>query len=139
MKRLIFLFLFVASCTWGQQPNRPQLVAGFPVNYDEDKVGEYTLPDLFLSAQGKRVTDAKAWTKTRRPEIVKLFEEFQYGKMPGRPASMTFDVFDKGTPVFNGKAIRKQVAVQFSKDWPDNKMYLVIYLPAGAKKRRRSC
>ena len=135
MKRLIFLFLLVASCTWGQQPNRPQLVAGFPVNYDEDKVGEYTLPDLFLTAQGKRVTDAKTWTKTRRPELVKLFEEFQYGKMPRRPSSMIFDVFDKGTPVFNGKAIRKQVTVQFSKAWPENKMHLVIYLPAGAKKK----
>lgn len=114
-------------------PNRPQNVAGIAVNYDEDKVGNYTLPDFFLTLQGKRITDRKSWLKTRRPEIVKLFEANQFGRAPAAPKSMIFDVFDKGTVALNGKAIRKQVTVQFAKEWPDNKMTLVIYLPAKAK------
>lgn len=118
-----------------QQQSPPQIVAGIPVNYDESKVGSYALPDLFICADGKAVNRASDWTKKRRPELVKLFEEIQFGKAPGRPSSMSFDVFDKGTPVFNGKAIRKQVNIQFSKDWPDNKMTLVYYLPANSKKR----
>ena len=45
---------------------------------------------------------------------------------------MSFDVFDKGTPAFDGKAVRKQVTVYFSKDKSGPKMDLLIYLPAGA-------
>ena len=79
------------------------VVAGIPVNYDEAKVGTYTLPDPLTLANGKPVRDAKTWTEKRRPEIVRLFEENEYGRSPGRPADMTFDVFDKGTP-----ALRRQ-------------------------------
>ena len=41
---------------------------------------------------------------------------------------------DKGTPALDGKAIRKQVTISFSKDpsWP--KIHLLIYLPAAAHK-----
>lgn len=147
MKKLI-LFLMAAvyvSQAFAQQPtptpspalppNRPQNVAGIPVNYDEDKVGNYTLPDLFLTQQGKRITTRKDWIKMRRPEIVKLFEQNQFGRAPGRPAAMIFDVFDKGSVALNGKAIRKQVTVQFAKEWLDSKITLVIYLPKDAKKK----
>src|SRR5205085_9728509 len=94
----------------------PAVVAGIPVNYDEALVGSYTLPDPLILANGKPVRDAKTWTEKRRPEIVRLFEENQYGRAPGRPAGMSFDVFDKGTPAMGGKALRKQVTVYFSAD-----------------------
>ena len=47
----------------------PAVVAGIPVNYDEAKVGTYTLPDPLVLANGKRVKDAKTWWTKRRPEI----------------------------------------------------------------------
>ncbi len=112
----------------------PKVVAGIPVNYDEALVGNYKLPDPLVMANGKVVKDAKTWTSKRRPEIVKLFEENQYGRSPGRPAAMSFDVFDKGTPAFDGKALRRQVTVYFSADKAGPKMDLLVYLPAGAAK-----
>jgi len=110
------------------------VIAGIPVNYDEEKVGTYTLPDALKLDDGKAVRDAKTWTEKRRPEIVKLFETQQYGVAPGRPADESFEVVDKGTPAFNGKAIRRQVTIHLSKDasWPE--IHLVVYLPAAAKK-----
>ena len=114
-----------------QQKAPPSEVAGIPVNYDESKVGAYTLPDPLELAGGKPVRDAKIWTEKRRPEIVRLFEENQYGRSPGRPASLKFDVFDKGTPAFEGKAIRRQVTVLFG---AGQKMDLLLYLPAHAAK-----
>jgi len=110
------------------------VVAGIPVNYDEAKVGTYTLPDPLVLENGKPVRDAKTWYSKRRPEIVKLFEENQYGLSPGRPKDMSFDVFDKGTPAFDGKAIRKQVTIYFSKDKSGPKMDLLVYVPAAAHK-----
>ena len=112
----------------------PSEVAGIPVNYDEALVGEYTLPALLVMANGKPVRDAKTWTEKRRPEIAKLFEENEYGRSPGRPTGMSFDVFDKGTPALNGKAIRKQITVYFSADKSGPKMDLLVYLPAETKK-----
>jgi len=136
MNKIILLFITL-SCLLNaaaQQNNPPTVVAGIPVNYDESKVGNYTVPDLFVLQGGGRVTDGKTWLKKRRPDIVKLFEENQFGKMPPRPRDLSFEVFDKGTPVFNAKAIRKQVTVYFTKDHSDHKMDLLIYLPANVKK-----
>jgi hypothetical protein len=113
-------------------------VAGIPVNYDEAKVGPYTLPDALKFNDGKPVRDAKAWTKKRRPEILKLFETQQFGIAPGRPMDESFAVTDKGTPAFAGKAIRKQVTIHLSPPenrdptWPE--IHLLIYLPAAARK-----
>jgi len=131
-----FRYLLLIALSWAilnaqQKAAPPSVVAGIPVNYDEAKVGTYTLPDPLVLADGKPVRDAKTWADKRRPEIVRLFEENQYGRSPGRPSGMTFDVFDKGTPAFEGKAIRRQVTVHFS---AGTKMDLLLYLPAQAQK-----
>ena len=111
-----------------------KVVAGIPVNYDESLAGTYTLPDPLVMASGKKVKNAKTWFKKRRPEIVSLFEEFQYGRAPLAPKEMTFRVIDKGTPALGGKAIRKQVTVYFTKDTSDHKMDILMYIPANATK-----
>jgi len=135
MKKILFLLaLFAITFASSSQDNRPRLVAGFPVNYQEDSVGTYTLPDLLTCADGQKVTNAKTWADKRRPELLKLVEEIQYGKMPARPKDMSFAVFDNGTPALHGKAIRKQVTVYFTKDTADYKMNLLIYIPANAQK-----
>jgi hypothetical protein len=110
------------------------VVAGIVVNYEEAHAGAYTLPDPLILANGKPVRDAQTWYEKRRPEIVRLFEEDQFGRSPGRPADMTFDVFDKGTPAFDGAAIRKQVTIYFSADKAGPKMDLLLYVPAAARK-----
>jgi hypothetical protein len=132
-----FLLLLLGACcaVQGQAPSAPRsVVAGIPVNYDEALVGTYTLPDPLTLANGKPVRDAATWYNRRRPEIVRLFEENQYGRAPGRPKGMCFEVFDKGTPALDGKALRRQVTVYFSRSPSGPKMDLLIYLPAGARK-----
>ncbi|GAB3337051.1 acetylxylan esterase [Larkinella ripae] len=135
-KPLLFLFLLFPFLGVAQQQaaNRPTLVAGIPVNYREDSVGSYVLPDLLTCADGRAVTSAKIWTQKRRPELLKLVEEIQFGKMPSRPKDLHFQVFDPGTPVFNGKGIRKQVTVYFTRDTAEHKMDLAIYLPSAVQK-----
>lgn len=127
--------LLLKNATPSQTQNAPRSeVAGIPVNYDESRVGTYTLPDPLVLADGKPVRDAKTWNQKRRPEIVRLFEENQFGRSPGRPAGMSFDVFDKGTPALDGKALRRQVTIYFSPNKSGPKMDLLIYLPAEARK-----
>ena len=94
----------------------PDVVAGIPVNYDETKVGTYTLVDPLKFDDGKPVKTAKEWMEKRRPQIEALFESQQFGKAPGRPADETFDVFDEGTKALYGQAIRKQVTIFLDKE-----------------------
>ena len=110
-----------------------KVVAGIPVNYSEDSVGVYTLPNPLILLNGKKVNDSKTWFNKRRPEIVKLYEENQFGRCPEAPKDMTFKVLEKGTLSFDGKAIRRQVTVYFTKDTSSYKMELLIYLPAQRK------
>jgi hypothetical protein len=95
----IFAFLcallVIASGIKSQTQNAPPSeVAGIPVNYDETRVGSYTLPDPLMLEDGKPVRDAKTWYQKRRPEILRLFEENMFGRSPGRPTGMSFEVFD---------------------------------------------
>jgi hypothetical protein len=130
------LLMALTPAMVGQQvataPRDPEVVAGIPVNYDESKVGSYTLPDPLILADGTPVRDAASWNRKRRPEIVRLFEENQYGRAPGRPPDMSFELFEKGAPAFEGKAVRRQVTIFFSKDRTGPKMDLLLYLPAAA-------
>ncbi|HMZ20712.1 MAG TPA: acetylxylan esterase, partial [Blastocatellia bacterium] len=132
---IVSLLCALSLAVYSQTQNAPRSeVAGIPVNYDEAKVGAYTLPDVLTLADGKPVRDAKTWHQKRRPEIVRLFEENQFGRSPGKPAGMSFDVFDKGTPAFDGKALRRQVTIYFSPKKDGPKMDLLVYLPANAAK-----
>ena len=130
------VFLLAASCAALAQnapPPPPAEVAGIAVNYDEAKVGTYTLPDPLTLSNGRKVKDAKTWYQKRRPEILKLFEEDQYGAIPAPLPGLHFEVFDKGTPAFDGKAIRRQVTIHFAAGDNAPKADLLIYLPADAK------
>ena len=103
-------------------------------NIDEAKVPQYTLPDPLVLANGDKVADAETWRTKRRPEILELFRTQMFGRSPGRPAGMTWEVFDCDRQALGGTATRKQVTVYFAgkKDGPS--MEILIYLPNAATK-----
>lgn len=108
--------------------------AGEPkINYDESKVPTYTLPDPLVMADGRRVTDPQTWRSKRRPEILKLFEKYVYGKAPGRPAGQHFQVLSVAEDALGGKGARKEVRVHFTAAEEGPKMDILIYLPAEAR------
>ncbi|MEO6717920.1 MAG: hypothetical protein ABIM50_11830 [Novosphingobium sp.] len=100
---------------------------------DETKVRPYTLPDPLVLANGKRVTGASEWWRTRRPQILSMFETLEFGRAPARPRDQRFEVFERGAPALAGKAIRRQVLVHLGKDAAAPKIQLVEYLPAAAR------
>src|SRR5690348_4504342 len=112
----------------------PSVVAGIPVNYDESKVGSYTLPDPLVLKNGRPVRDPKTWFTQRRPEILEMLTTQQFGRAPGRPANESFEVTDKGTPALDRKAIRKQITIHLLEDPAAPQMHLLLYTPAAAKK-----
>ena len=125
---LISTFLFI----YGKCQEPAKEVAGIPVNYNEELVPSYKLPDPLIMLNGKKVKNANTWYKKRRPEILKLIEHNQFGKFPGRN-NISFNIFDNGTLTFDNKAIRKQVTIYFTDDTSNYKADLLIYLPAESK------
>ena len=131
---IVACFVVLQGDSYGQIADSPPDVrADIPVNYTEGNVGTYTLPDPLKLSSGQAVKDSKTWFGKRRPEIRKLIEDNWFGRAPGRPKDMTFEVFEQGTHAFNGKAIRRQVTISFTKDTSGPKMELLLYLPANAK------
>jgi len=105
-------------------------VACAQTNYDESKVGTYTLPDPLTMNDGRPVRDAAAWKRERRPEILGMFETNMQGRGRGKLAGTTFELAETDRHALDGKAIRKQVTASFG----GHKMDILIYLPAAAAK-----
>ena len=103
-------------------------------HYDESKVPDYTLPDPLVTSDGSQVTDARTWRQKRRPEILKLFRTYVYGRSPEAPKDVTFKVTSVDDRALDGKAIRKEVSVRIASEpeWPG--IEILVYLPASAKK-----
>ena len=127
---------------------RNHLIAGFitvfsligmPVqaqktNYDESKVGTYVLPDALTTLNGQEVVNKEQWEDLRRPEIIKLFQDNEYGILPEATINSSYCIVEESDNALGGKAIRRQVEITFSNKGQSRKMLVLIYVPKGVKK-----
>jgi hypothetical protein len=127
LKRVLHRFLLAALLgTWAGAQTQT-------TNYDEAKVGAYTLPNPLTFNNGKPVRSPRDW-KRRRAEILELFAANVYGHSPKAAKHISFDVFDIDKNALGGKAIRKQVTIYFSGNKNGPREDVLIYIPAGAQK-----
>jgi hypothetical protein len=117
----LLLLLLAAPRTTYAQPT--------DANYDESKVGAYTLPDPLQGPGGRKITSAKAWTAGQRAAVLNLFAQHVYGRMPGKPENMHFKVGSEDQNALGGKAIRKQIRVLFTRAADAPGMDVLLYLP----------
>src|SRR5689334_777600 len=103
-------------------------------NHDESKVGSYTLPDVLTSKSGKKVNTANEWQKTRRPEILRIYEESMYGPTPKVAIPTASKVVSVEPKALGGTAIRKEVTISFPGHDNGPAIHVLMYLPANAKK-----
>ena len=122
---LALIILLVSAVAIAQSP---------PINYDEAKVGSYTLPDPLVFKNGKPVRTAIDWMKRRRQEVLELFAQNMFGRSPQPPRTIKYNVFDADRKALGGKAVRKQVTIQLSAKQDGPEEDLLMYLPAGARK-----
>ena len=103
----------------------------FTPNYDESKIPDYELTPILVTQGGEPVSKVKEWEKRRRPEILKLFQEEMYGKIPKGKLKTSYKVLESANDALNGKALCKQVRITFEKGEKSLSMDLLIYLPKG--------
>lgn len=100
-----------------------------PINYEEAKVRAYDLPNPLHFGDGTPVADAAAWIR-RRSEIVDLFADQVYGRLPGPAPHLHWTVTDNTDGALGGLAARRQVSIYFIDGDEGPRMDLLLYLPA---------
>ncbi|MBM3499867.1 MAG: acetylxylan esterase [Armatimonadetes bacterium] len=100
-----------------------------PIVYDENEVPEYTLPDPLVCEDGSPVSDAETWRSKRRPEVLELFRTQMFGRAPGRPPQLRFEVIETDSRALGGLATRKQIAISPTGNRADVYFDLLVYLP----------
>jgi hypothetical protein len=115
-------------------PIRRALKTGHVSNYDEAKVAPYTLPDPLVMANGKPVRTAKDWRSERRPELIKLYENEIYGRLPARTPRVRWHVMDTNPVAREGTAIMKRVAGVIGDGPEAPQIKLTMYTPSAVQK-----
>jgi hypothetical protein len=123
MKKRIFIFLSLVAIVSGSQAQE--------ANYDESMVPEYTLPDLLTAEDGSKVKTATDWEKIRRPEVLSLFEQFVYGRVPDGDYIQSNEVLIHQQNALEGKADRYEIKISIEKNDRVLSFNLLVYLPAG--------
>lgn len=116
-------------------------------NYNELTANPYPVyPNPLVTFSGKQVKNAKMWTKIRRPEIVKAFEDNVYGRVPEQTPDVEWTVTSEqkaelgGIPVIirnlNGKVDNSaypaiEVNIQAQVIWPEGKSNLPVVMEFG--------
>ena len=102
-------------------------------NYDETKVGTYTLPDPLVTADGRPVRDGRSWL-ARRAEILRLYETEIYGRVPPNAPKVTWRVTETDANARGGAAIRKRIAGSVGEAADAPQINLTLHTPANAKR-----
>lgn len=116
----LFLTLIVSNQIMGQKHD---------VILDERNVPEYTLPDPLVLSNGQAVKDAITWQQDRRPEILRLFEDQVYGKVPYGAIKTSFETTASWEDALNGKATIKEITATFSNTRGSQQMNMLIFIP----------
>ena len=100
------------------------------VNYDEEKVPEYKLPEILVSRNGKVIKNPSDWENIRRPEILDLFEKNMYGRFPGEVITIGFETIETDRKALDDKAIRKNIHIILSNGTDSIRLDMQVFLPS---------
>ena len=139
---LLLASVLAQSATTVQPAPRPKSdAAGNPLryaasghvsNYDEAKVAPYTLPDPLIMNDGRPVRTAEMWIKERRPEILRLYQDFVFGHVPATAPKLTFAEV-KSEPALDGAAVRKTIVGRIGEGPEAPTVTVSLWVPAAAK------
>jgi len=102
-------------------------------NTEESKVPEYQLPELLPTVKSEQILDVGDWETERRPQLLKIFEEEVYGKIP--PQNIAVKTKEKvlDEKAFDAKAIIKEITFTFENKGKTQDAVLLLILPSTHK------
>ena len=97
-------------------------------NYDEAKVPAYTLPGVLQGESGSAIFNSTQW-RIRRAELLSLFEQNIYGRMPDNPGTMTCEKRETSADALGGLAKREQWTLKFKSPHGQAEIDVLLYRP----------
>jgi hypothetical protein len=124
----ILFLMFVVAGVYGQNSS----------NYDEKQVPAYRLPELLTTNGGESVKNRRQWEKIRRPEVLEMFTNHMFGRVPKHVKNeLRFELLECGL-VLEDSARRLQVRIFFDSRRDAPAVDVLIYIPAVANSRNGS-
>ncbi len=107
-------------------------------NYDETKANAYSnVPDPLTMNDGEKVTTAKMWWEKRRPQLVEMFDEYVYGRVPAHvpPVKWTVKAVDHERIGFNAVIAKDLIGEVDNSAYPAIHVgiHMTLVTPANAK------
>jgi hypothetical protein len=103
-------------------------------NYYEDSIPAYNVPELMISTSGKKIITKNDWMKLRRPELLEIFRENVFGRVPDTKYSESFKVVNTDKNAMGGTATLKQVEITIASEGKSLVIHLTIFVPNNAGK-----
>ncbi len=107
-------------------------------NYDESKANPFPdVPDPLTLKNGQKATTAAMWWEKRRPELVDMFSEYVYGRVPANVPKVTWTVtaVDHEMIGFTPVIAKDLIGHVDNSLYPaiDVKIHMTLVTPAAAK------
>jgi hypothetical protein len=135
MNRRLAAFLFLLLSLGFVRADDPKN-HDLDVNYDEARIAPFEWPSSLVNTRGQSVTTPVEWTQQRRPELLSLFGNLIYGTVPQpeSPIQVTSSAVKTNRDFLGGKAIRKDIRIQFENARGKAEMLVLVFVPNGASR-----
>lgn len=88
-----------------------------------------TLPNPLVAKNGQLIQNPEQWASLRRPELLELFREHVYGRVPENAQQPLACKLVEERPAFRGKAICRQFDLTYSGPGGEGVIQMWLYLP----------
>ena len=95
---------------------------------DEDKLLA-PLPELLIRSSGAAIETSQQWEQIRRPEILELFRDHVYGRVPESDLRINYRLIFEDREALQDKAILKEVVMELSQGEDRLDIGVLIFLP----------
>ncbi len=88
-----------------------------------------SLPSLLHCENGSPVRSATQWYNIRRQEIIRLCEQYLFGRIPPRPQSVSYELLGRRTDALDGRAERREIRIHLENRGVVHHIDVLWYLP----------
>lgn len=87
------------------------------------------LPEILITASGMHIETAEQWEQLRRPELLELFKEHVYGRVPDTQVNIRHRLVFEDREALDGSAVLKEVVMEIYKGEDTLQVDMLIFLP----------
>ncbi|MEX2639147.1 MAG: hypothetical protein WD266_00575 [Balneolales bacterium] len=105
-----------------REQQRPEYI------WQESDVPGFDLPDVLQASDGSIVSSIDEWSH-RRNEILEQFRTYMYGRRPGQPDHLYFDILEEDPEAMDGAATLRRINIQSIHRGRTHDFEISLFLP----------